>query len=56
MDFVGYLVKRLEERLNKKISKYPWLCEICGEGGNFKGEVPEDYWYPPKDHVCKEKE
>lgn len=51
-----YLKRRLKEELDKKFEAQPWWCLLCGEGGNYEGNRPDFYWFPPKDHVCKKGE
>lgn len=51
-DVEEWLRKEIREGLAKKLAEAPWWCLICGEGGNYEGERPELYWFPPEDHVC----
>lgn len=48
-----WIRKELKKMLAKKLAKAPWWCLLCGKGGNYEGERPDEYWFPPEDHVCK---
>lgn len=51
-EFKQYLTNCLREGLEEELAKAPWWCMICGEGGNYEGERPDEYWFPPVDHEC----
>ncbi len=50
--FDEYLKEELKKRLLKRLAEEAWWCLICGEGGNYEGDRPDEYWFPPDDHVC----
>jgi hypothetical protein len=47
-----YIKSELNRMLSEALAKLPWWCFRCGEGGNYVGERPDEFWFPPKDHVC----
>lgn len=47
-----YIKAELSRKLEEVLTALPWWCIICGEGGNYVGERPDEFWFPPKDHVC----
>ena len=47
-----YIKAELSRKLEEVLAALPWWCLICGEGGNYIGERPDEYWFPPKDHEC----
>ncbi len=51
--FNEQLKEELRKSLLKRLSEEPWWCLICDEGGNYEGERPDEYWFPPADHICK---
>lgn len=51
-DLQSYIKRKFLEELDKVLKEGPWWCVICGEGGNYEGERPDAYWFPPEDHVC----
>ena len=55
-EIVKWLKAELNKMLDEKFSKLPWWCMLCGEGGNYDGERPHEYWFPPVDHVCPKKD
>lgn len=44
--------EELDKKLKAALAAAPWWCLICGEGGNYEGERPDEFWFPPEDHVC----
>lgn len=55
-EFVEFVKEELKKALAEEFAKQPWWCLICGEGSNYEGERPDEYWFSPEDHVCKVKE
>lgn len=51
--YLQYIKEELEKALEKRFAELPWWCLLCGEGGNYEDERPDEYWFPPKDHICK---
>ncbi len=51
-EFEQYLHEELYKRFLGRLAEQPWWCMICGEGGNYEGDRPDAYWFPPEDHVC----
>lgn len=47
-----YIRRKLEERVLARLAAAPWWCLICGAGGNYEGERPDEFWFPPESHVC----
>ena len=50
-----YLGPMLMKDMAKELAKAPWWCVLCGEGGNYEGKRPDEYWFPPRDHKCDPK-
>lgn len=48
----AFIKQELRKKLQAKFSALPWWCLLCGEGGNYEGERPADYWVPPASHEC----
>lgn len=55
-EVVQWLRDQMKEEWEKMLAEQPWWCLLCGEGGNYEGELPDEYWVPPADHICKPKE
>ena len=47
-----YIRRNIAEMLKKTLDTAPWWCIFCGEGGNYDGERPDEYWIPPESHKC----
>ncbi len=52
-EFEKYLREELRKKLFKRLGEQPWWCMVCGEGGNYEGIRPDNYWFPPENHGCK---
>ncbi len=50
-----WIQQRIKEEFEKVLAESPWWCPMCGEGGNYEGERPDEYWIPPEDHQCPPK-
>lgn len=44
----------LQREYCELVAGLPWWCMICGEGGNYEGDRPDYYWFPPENHICPE--
>lgn len=55
-EVVKWLRDQMKEEWEKMLADQPWWCLLCGEGGNYEGERPDEYWFPPATHICKPKE
>lgn len=53
-ELVDYIQDELRKGLLEELAKQPWWCMLCGMGGNYEGDRPDEYWFPPDDHVCQE--
>jgi hypothetical protein len=51
-DVKEWLKQEMRKQLDEELAKGPWWCVLCGAGGNYKGERPDEYWFPPEDHIC----
>jgi hypothetical protein len=51
-----FIRQEMTNHLDKTFAALPWWCLLCGEGGNYEGERPDEYWFPPENHVCKQKQ
>lgn len=49
-----YIREELDKLFKKVLAEAPWWCMVCGDGGNYEDERPDEYLPPPLDHVCKE--
>lgn len=47
-----WLKRKLREGLDQALAEAPWWCLLCGQGGNYEGERPDEFWFPPDDHIC----
>lgn len=54
-NFHEYLKKMIKESFIKSLEEEPWWCLMCGEGGNYMGERPDIYMFPPESHACRMK-
>jgi hypothetical protein len=55
-DVEDYIREELQKSLDKTFADLPWWCMICGEGGNYDGERPDEFWFPPEEHQCVKKD